>query len=353
MRSILTLTLVLAGCTFTSANDKAPVLLTSANGPGNLAPKNAVVGVPFPVQVAELALPGGNCGLAMCPPAIEPLTLVEATCDGGACTARNDGAVMGGSAPAFIVTPTAAGPTTVHVTVRRPSGETLRDELRMTFLTTATIGVNDHAYKRMVGRTRRASLVGTTLEWLVTLDAPDGTHCAATADAFTMTIDGDAFGPSGALENEIGVHSLAAARAGTSHVRFAVGTIARDISLRAIDPADVTAVELHTLTTPPDTKEDTIDVEAEDGVSADPLSAATVSVSYEATEWVVVVRTSDGTLAVGGADRVTLTPSSMGELSTVNGGTVVSFMPHKNGGATLTAAIGAGVLSVPVTIATK
>ena len=340
-----------AACSVSLADDKPPVLFTQASGPGSFAPKTAVVGVPFPVQVAELALPGGNCGLSLCPPGVEQLTLVSASCEGATCTTRTDGTLQGG--PAFLVTPTTAGPTTVHVTVRRPSGATMEDTLPMTFLDTGTIGVRDHAYKMLVGRVAHASLVGTELTWKVTLEGPDGKDCAATTDAFAMHVDGDAFGPTGALESEAGVQHLRAQHAGVSHVRFSVGAATRTVALTAVGPADVTAIELHALTSSPNTPLDSLDVEAEDGVAPDADMAPAVHVSYEDSHWVVLLRMRDGTTAVGGADKFAVAPSAIATLSAPAGSATLALTPHRNGTGTLAATVGTATISLPLTIATK
>jgi hypothetical protein len=341
---------VAVACTLSVAGDKPPVLYTQAYGPGVYASTTAVVGVPFPVTVSELALPGGNCGGTMCPPSIEVLSLVGASCDDGACTATTDGKVQ--ASPAFVVTPTKPGPTTLHVTVKARSGATYEDTLALTIAASGTIGVYDHAYKELVGRTRRASLVGTDFAWLVTLEA-NGKRCAASLDAFAVTIDGDAFAPTGAINNEPGVQLLKATRPGTAHVRVVAGTATRDIALTAADPADVTAIELHALTVPPGPPQDKLDVEAEDNVAPDALATANVSVSYEKTEWAVLVRLKDGTTAIGGADQLSIIPAGLGKTGSVNG-VVLAFSPQKNHvTGTVTGTIGAASLSIPLSIATK
>src|SRR5258707_6045048 len=120
--------IALAGCVVASSSSALPtVLTTDAEGPGVYSPTFALVGTPFPVLVRAISLPGGNCGVAPCPGGGPNLTAVSAECDDHACTAVVRADAQG--VPTFLVTPTAAGPTMLHVHVRGANGDDYSDTL--------------------------------------------------------------------------------------------------------------------------------------------------------------------------------------------------------------------------------
>ncbi len=88
-------------------------------------------------------------------------------------------------------------------------------------------------------------------------------------------------------------------------------------------------------------------------MAPDALTTATVSVSYQDTEWAVLVRLKDGTTALGGADQLSIVPAGLGKTGSVNGA-VFSFSPQKNHvTGTVTGTVGAASISLPLSIATK
>lgn len=309
MRVALALTFLGLACCSSSASTGSSGLLTLAHGPGADLADHALVGTRFPVTVSPFSLPGGDCGIGLCPPPSETLTLVSAECDGSACEVAH-GTFQG--QPAFLVTPTAPGPTVLHVHVRDDAGNELEDTLDLTFVASAHVEVHADASQiiPLVDRAKYASLPGNELTWQVTLEADDGTRLAADTGLVTVTVEGNAYAKGSAPEsNDPSDFTLRAAQPGTSTVHLAVGTSVRDVGITVIAPEEVVAAELRS--SPALTSSGAFDAKLEgpDPFSATAVSSLKVPLTADQSMWAVVLHTKSGVLAMGGASLLAVSPS--------------------------------------------
>src|SRR5215471_3865666 len=157
--TLVAIPVVATACQIGAGSPTAP-LLALPQSPGTYTSDYALVGTRFPVVATLLSLPGGDCGGGPCPSASETLTAVSATCDGDACSAVADAATDG--AAHFLVTPTRAGQTVVHLHARGESGDDFSGSVNLTFVSSAHVEVHhdDHQLTPLVNRSKYAALPG-------------------------------------------------------------------------------------------------------------------------------------------------------------------------------------------------
>jgi hypothetical protein len=337
-----------ASCVSLSSSS-SPTLLTEAQGPGVYASETAVVGTRFPVTVRTLSLPGGDCGAGPCPPGSDALTAMSAECDASACTAVVDTAST--DVATFLVTPTVAGATVLHVHVRGGSGD-YSDTLAMTFVPTSHIEVHEgDAQPRILNRVKYASLPGSKLDWTITLESDDGTRLAAEASRIRATVDGAAFA---AVPNSMGDPSyvtLAAMQPGTSAVHLTLGAVTRSVSLSVIDAQEVTRVEFHPVPVATPEQEYGETLEGPDVFSASAATSLTVSLLKGWAPYALVLRTKSGAPAMGGASHLSVVPLDLGTVVAVDDGFLtLQSDATRAGTGSLTGTVGSATVSIPVVL---
>jgi hypothetical protein len=348
------LALGLASCGSPSSSSSpslSGVLLTEAQGPGVYESKSALVGTPFPVTVSALGLPDGDCGIGPCPAGSEELTAISAECEAGACSAVVSVDATG--VPTFMVTPTVAGSTVLHVHLRGTSGRGYSDTLALTFVASAHLEVHESLLP-LLNRVKYADLPGSELTWQITLDSDDGVSLAADASQAQAAVEGSAYALGSNSKQDPSYITLDAVQPGTAVVQLSLGASSRSLSLSVIDVSDVTGVEFHAI--PPATEDQTIaqTLEGPDVFSPDAVTSLTETTAQGldgSSAWAVVLHTKSGALAMGGAALLSVVPKAFGSVATFDDGLFKLWAdPTSSTTGTLTGTIGSALVSVPIVL---
>ncbi len=342
----------LPSCTSSGA-DKAGGLLLLPQGPG-FASSNAALGVPFLMAAAVFSLPGGSCGGGPCPAGSENVTVTAASCGAGECTVT-----LTPGAATFEVLPTRAGMVTVHAEARGDSGSSYSGDAQMTFAASAHLEVRNGGSNLapLLDRTKYAVLPGAQLHWQLTLEDDAGHRLAAEAAHMTAAFDSaDVFTADLKTTGQYqeGMLAVTAKSPGKATLHLALGAITRDVALVVEDPARVTGASFHALTLAYDASGVLATSLTGPDVVAQRVSTLTMK-SYDlGAAWALVLETSDGQLALGGASKLALTPSKLGETPDYASGSqddgllVVSHA--KPGMGTVTGTIGTATVWIPFTV---
>ena len=337
-----------------STEGKAGGLLLLPQGPG-FTLSNAALDVPFVMVATVFSLPGGSCGSGPCPPGSENVTVTAASCGAGECTVT-----LTPGAATFEVLPTRAGMVTVHAEARGDSGARYSGDAMMAFATSAHLEVRNDGSNLapLLDRTKYAVLPGTRLHWQLTLEDDAGHRLAAESANLTATFDGsDVFTADLQTTGQYreGMLAVTAKSPGKATLHLALGAIKRDFALVVEDPAHVTGASFHALTLAYDAKGVTATSLTGPDVVAQSVSSLTMK-SYDlGAAWAVVLQTSDGQPTLGGASKLALTPSTLGNTADYANGAeddgllVVSHA--KAGMGTVTGTIGGATVSIPITVA--
>jgi hypothetical protein len=253
--------------------------------------------------------------------------------------------------PTFVVTPTAAGPTVLHVHVRA-DGSDSSDTLPMTFFASGHIEVHEGDPRpRILNRVKYASLAGSKLDWQITLESDAGTRLAADPSSVQVMVDGAAFGVTPNSMGDPSYVTLQAMQPGMAMVHMTLGASTRSLSLSVVDAADVTGVEFHPVLAAPPDQTDSETLEGPDVFSGNAATSLTVSLLQGSSDWGLVLHTRSGALAMGGASHLGIVPQDLGALVTVDDG-FLTLQSDRTSDATgsLTGTIGSAAVSVPVVL---
>lgn len=337
-----------------SSDDKGGGLLLLPQGPG-FASSNAALGVPFVMAAAVFSLPGGSCGGGPCPAGSENVTVTAASCGAGECTIT-----LTPDGPTFEVLPTRAGMVKVHAEARGDSGTRYSGDAQMTFATSAHLEVRNDGSNLapLLDRTKYAVLPGAQLHWQLTLEDDAGHHLAAKSAQLTATFDGgDVFTADLQTTGQYreGMLAVTAKGPGKATLHLALGAITRDVALVVEDPARVTGASFHALTLAYDAKGVLATSLTGPDVVGQPVSSLTMK-SYDlGAAWALLLETSDGQLTLGGASKLALSPSKLGETADYANGAeddgLLVVRHAKPGMGTVTGTIGGTTVSIPFTVA--
>ena len=337
-----------------ASESKAGSLLLLPQGPG-LASSNAALGVPFVMVGAVLSLPGGSCGGGPCPAGSEKVTVTAASCGAGECTVT---LTPGGAT--FEVLPTRAGMATVHAEARGDSGTRYSGDAQMTFAPSAHLEVRNDGSNLapLLDRTKYAVLPGAQLHWQLTLEDDAGHRLAAESTLLTAAFDGGAVFTADLQttgQYQEGMLAVTAKSPGKATLHLALGAITRDVALVVEDPARVTGASFHALTLAYDAKGVLATSLTGPDVVGQPVSTLTMKTYDLGTAWAVVLETSDGQPTIGGASKLALTPSTLGQTADYASGSqddgILVVSHAKTGMGTVTGTIGSTKVSIPITVA--
>lgn len=245
----------------------------------------------------------------------EPIGLVDASCDDGACnvTSRADGS----GTVHLLVTGTRDGSATLHVNVKSTNdGATWSDAYPLRFSTATRIAVMNGSGP--VGDTSYAVMPGASFSWCPELRDASETKLVTNIDAVGMTHSGDAQaitivdGTSTYVTP--GCTAFVGSKAGTATLTFTAGSLTATGSIRVADPSDIVAASLYAYadaTANADAGSSTTNADAgpsgdgeigrPPGLAASPVTSIDVTVGSSFVDYASVLKLKDGTLALGGA----------------------------------------------------
>jgi hypothetical protein len=298
--------------------------------------KPVAVGAPVAREIFRFTAHWSSCsidepGCGSLTDSMAKLTLVECGCANDACTCglAESGLTDATTRLQLAVTGVTEGKTILHVKVKA-DGNDVEDTFAIEFRTPTKIGV--YGDLKSGGSTRYASMPGATFDLMAVLEAADGTQLLADRSAYSAEVSGtsvllasgpDVWTPKDASTTyEIGT-ALEAAAPGESTLRFTAVGLQRDVKLVVGDYKSVTGFELHPALPqysqgPTSSRMLDPSLSPDDAVDAPMLDAALTEVDVGVDgqlSLLCVLQLSDGTLAIGGAPSLVLTPATVAKVS--------------------------------------
>ena len=235
----------------------------------------------------------------------EPISIIDAHCDDGACTVTPKSDDGSGIAK-LVVTGSKDGASTLHVDVKSTtSGATWGDSFAVTFSTPTRIAVLRHTED--TADTTYASLPGASFVLCPELRDAGDAKLAAPTNSISATIVGDqnvTFDDPSSNYVEPGCVAFHAASAGTSSIAFAAQVMTASATVKVADPNDVVGAELYAVTKHLGLEEE---IGPSPTLASTPTTSLTMSASQDsfdaAYDLASVLHLKDGSLALGGAGR--------------------------------------------------
>ena len=285
----------------------------------------------------------------------EPISIIDARCDDGACSVatKNDD---GSGIAKLVVTGSRDGAATLHVDVKSTtSGATWGDSYAMTFSTPTRVAVLRHTED--TADTTYASLPGASFVLCPELRDASDAKLAAPTDSISAAIVGDpnvTFDDPSSTYVEPGCVAFHAAAPGTSSIAFAAHAMTASATVKVADPNDIVGAELYAVTKHVGLDEE---IGASPTLASTPTTSMTMSAGqgslYVAYDLASVLHLKDGSLALGGAGRYKASYDGALYLETGQDSELaseyLSISPADNivGDGTLDATFGAVKLSIP------
>ncbi|MEO6419379.1 MAG: hypothetical protein ABIP39_08245, partial [Polyangiaceae bacterium] len=234
----------------------------------------------------------------------EPIDWVSGACEDPSLCSVELASGQGGGKLTVHVTGLAEGTTRVRVNVKSAhDSASWSDAFPVTFRKATALKLDGPS-------TKYAFFPGKSLRWCPSLQNVTGdvsTSLFTPSSAVTTALDGTSV-TTAMRDYDTSCNPVDAVSVGTTSITVHAGPIVRTFSVRVADPNAVTAMELRTVTK----RDPAADVDEDPLLdSATPKSFQLDVASNEQLELTSVVTLADGTLALGGAGRVTVSPADL------------------------------------------